>query len=260
METTQNKRAGRGISTKATSIKSRPVGNTVHEYMSNSGGSVHMLIQSGITVYDSDSGSVREIRYCENENSIFKDEQSNSSVKTPIVFRMGRVFVHENKPNLKKYLDMHPGNVSNGGSTFYLVDHEADAEKEIESEFLSVDAISMVRDKPLEDLMSVAMAFNVQTDRKVAEIKHDLLQIAKANPKKFIESFDNPVVSMKAKIKQAQSMQILKMDSDAVRWFDSNKIVLSVPAGQDPVDIMVRYCLTESAAPVVAEIERQLSN
>lgn len=259
METAQNKRVGRGISTKAPSVKFRPVGDTIYEYMSNSGGSVHMLIQSGITVYDKDSKSVRELRYCENENSIFKDEQSSSSVKTPIIFRMGRIFVHENKPNLKRYLDLHPGNEANGGSIFYLVDHEADAEKEIESEFLSVDAISMVRDKPLEDLMSVAMAFNVQTDRKVAEIKHDLLQIAKSNPKKFIESFDNPVVAMKAKVKQAVSMQVIKADSDSVRWFDSDKVILSVPAGQDPVDIMVRYCLTESATPVVAEIERQLN-
>lgn len=258
METTQNKRGTRGISTKSASTKTEPRSNGIYEYMSRSGGSVHMLIQSGVTIYDKDSNSVREIRYCENENSIFKDEQSSNSVKTPIVFRMGRIFVNENKPNLKKYLDVHPGNELNGGSVFYLVDNEANAEKEIEIEFLAVDAISMVRDKPIEDLMSVAMAFNISTDRKVAEIKHDLLQMAKSNPKKFIESFDNPVVSMKAKIKQAESMQIIKADPDAIRWFDSNKIIISIPAGQDPVDVMVRYCLTETATPVVAEIERQL--
>jgi hypothetical protein len=258
METTQNKRGTRGISTKAATTKSLSTDKNIYEYMSKSGGSVHMLIQSGITVYDKESNAVREIRYCENENSIFKDEQSSSSVKTPIVFRMGRIFVHENKPNLKRYLDLHPGNEANGGTVFYLVDNEADAEKEIQNEFLSVDAISMVRDKPLEELMSVAMAFNVSTDRKVAEIKHDLLQIAKSNPKKFIDSFDNPVVSMKAKVKQAKSMQIIKADSDAVRWFDSDKVIISVPVGQDPIDVMVRYCLTEQAAVLVSEIDRQL--
>jgi ABC-type uncharacterized transport system auxiliary subunit len=85
-----------------------------------------------------------------------------------------------------------------------------------------------------------------------------LLQIAKSNPKKFIDSFDNPVVSMKAKVKQAKSMQIIKADSDAVRWFDSDKVIISVPVGQDPIDVMVRYCLTEQAAVLVSEIDRQL--
>jgi hypothetical protein len=74
----------------------------------------------------------------------------------------------------------------------------------------------------------------------------------------FIESFDNPVVAMKSKIKQAVSYQIIKTDSDAIKWFDTNKYIISVPVGQDPVDVFVRYCMTEAAAPVVGEIERQL--
>ena len=54
---------------------------------------VLMLMQSGITVFDEDSKRVREIRYCENEHSIFKDEQGEFSVKTPVVFKMGNLFV-----------------------------------------------------------------------------------------------------------------------------------------------------------------------
>ena len=45
----------------------------VLEYTANNSGAVLMLMQSGITVYDEESGKVREIRYCENENSIWKD-------------------------------------------------------------------------------------------------------------------------------------------------------------------------------------------
>ena len=63
---------------------------------------------------------------------------------------------------------------------------------------------------------------------------------------------------MKSKIRQAISYQIINTKSDAVVWFDTNKHIISVPVGQDPVDVFVRYCMTEAAAPVVAEITRQL--
>ena len=232
---------------------------TTKEYISFASGATHMLIQSGVTVYDEKSNSVREIRYCENENSIFKDEQSASSVKTPIVFRMGRIFVNPNQPNLDKYMSMHPGNRANGGSDFELVDNEAKAKVDVEAEFLVSDAVSMIKSKPWDELLMVATALDLDTDRPVMEIKHDLLSFAKSNPKVFISSFDDPMVAMKSKINRAASMQIIKLDQDAVRWFDSNKTIISVPVGQDPTEVMVRYCMTEKAVSLVEEIDRQLS-
>ncbi len=217
-----------------------------------------MLMQQGITLFDKETNSVREIRYCENENSIWRDEQSERSVKTPIIFRMGKLFVNPQQPNLKSYLDLHPDNVSNGGSKFSLVDNVKKAEVDIDTEFLKNDAINLLRTKELDELLAVALAYGMDIDRPIAEVKHDLLLKAKSAPKTFIESFDNPVVSMKSMVKQAVSYQILRADRDAVKWFDTNKHIISVPAGQDPVDVFVRYCMTEAAAPVVAEIERQL--
>lgn len=261
METETKRSVGRPAAqqTKKTQIKRNEDSLTVKEFMAINSGSVFMLMQSGITVYDKDSDRIREIRYCENENSIFKDEQSEASVKSPVVFRMGRLFVPKEQPNLRRFLEVHPGNKSNGGSLFEEVNKEAKAEVKMQDEFLVVDAVSLIRTKELDDLLAVAIAFGMDIDRPVTEIKHDLLLKAKSNPKVFIDSFDNPVVAMKAKVKQAVSMQIIKADADAIRWFDTNKVIVSVPPGQDPVDIMVRYCLTEAAAPLVSEIDRQLA-
>lgn len=244
---------------KKTQIKRNEDSLTVKEFMALNSGSVFMLMQSGITVYDKDSDRVREIRYCENENSIFKDEQSETSVKSPVVFRMGRLFVPKEQPNLRRFLEVHPGNKSNGGSLFEEVNKEEKAQAKMQDEFLAVDAISLIRTKELDDLLAVALAFGMDIDRPVSEIKHDLLQKAKSNPKVFIDSFDNPIVAMKAKIKQAVSLQLIKADQDAIRWFDTNKVIISVPPGQDPVDIMVRYYLTEAAASLVSEIDRQMA-
>jgi hypothetical protein len=230
----------------------------VVEYMTLSpSGAIFMMRNTVATVIDQKTGKLRAIRYCEMEPSIYVDEQSENSVKSTIIFNFGRLFVDHTKPNLREFLDTHPKNEANGGSLFKRIDYENNAKESLSQEFELVDAVSMVRDKSIDELLPVAIAFNINTDAPVSEIKYDLLQIAKSNPKTFIQSFDNPAITMKAKIKKASMYQVIKLDKDYVRWFDSNKMIISVPAGQDPMDVMVRYCLTEAGAAVSAEIERQ---
>lgn len=239
-------------------VKRQEVQYEAREFKATKSQATFMLMQSGVTVYDKEKNMVREIRYCERENSIYKDEQAPNSVKTPVIFRMGRLFVPKTKPNLMEFLSMHPANVANGGSMFELVDVKKKKEVSLDNEFLVNDAINLLRNKELDELFSVAVAYGMDIDRPVAEIKHDLLIKAKTNPQSFIESFDNPAVAMKTKIRMAQKYNIIKLNSDGVRWFDSNQLIVSVPAGKDPLDVFVRYCLTEAAVPVIEEIDRQL--
>ena len=74
-------------------LKREDVKIEAREFESLRGQATYMLMQSGVTVYDEDKDMVREIRYCERENSIYKDEQNPASVKTPVIFRMGKLFV-----------------------------------------------------------------------------------------------------------------------------------------------------------------------
>ena len=221
-------------------------------------GIAYMIPQSGITVYDAENDTVREIRYCPNEPSIWVDEQSPNARRQAIIFREGKFFVPREKPNLRMFLDFHPENIANGGKTFKLMDEAKTAETRLNNEMKQFDAISMLKNAEVDDLLAVALFFNVEIDRKMSEVKYDLLQIAKKNPSKFIQSFDDPAVKMKALLRQAKDYQVIKMAKDSVRWFDSNSMIVSVPHGQDPEDIMVRFCLTEKGASVVAEIEKQL--
>jgi len=241
-----------------TKIKRKEVQYEAREFKALQSQATFMLMQSGVTVYDKDQNKVREIRYCERENSIYKDEQAPNSVKSPVIFRMGRLFVPKTKPNLMNFLMMHPANSANGGSMFELIDEKKKKEVSLDKEFMVNDAINLLRTKDLDDLFSVAVAYGMDVDRPVAEIKHDLLVKAKKDPAGFIESFDNPSVAMKSKIKMADKYNIIKLSADGVRWFDSNQLIVSVPAGKDPLDVFVRYCLTEAAVPVVEEIDRQL--
>lgn len=232
------------------------------EYRVSTGKKGTLIVGSaGATVYDEELGYNRAIRYCSSEKSIYVEEQSEHAVKTPVIFRMGVLVTGPTDNVLREFLDAHPENAANGGSLFSKVKtNKEKVEVDIKKEFAVMDAIGVLREKPLDDLLAVAISFSIDIDRSVDEIKYDLLQKAKKSPKSFIEAFDNPVVQMKAKIKQAESLNIIKLAGDGVKWFDTNKLIVSVPAGMDPMDVFVRYCLTEAAAPTVAEMERQLQS
>tara|TARA_R110001592_G_scaffold112078_4_gene310005 strand:+ start:1149 stop:1982 length:834 start_codon:yes stop_codon:yes gene_type:complete len=222
------------------------------------GGIVFMLPQKGVTVYDKDKDTVREIRYCPNEQSIFRDEQSENAKRESVSFREGTLFVPREKPNLRKFLEWHPLNKANGGTVFGEVNKKRDAEQELKKEFLTNDAIALVRDTDIQELLPVAMYFNVGINSPVSEIRFNLLRIAKSKPQEFIESFDSPQVQARSVAVQAKDYQIINVKSDGVYWFDSNGLIVSVPVGQDPLDVMVRFCLTEKGSSVLSSLEERL--
>ena len=222
------------------------------------GGHWFKIKQNNITVFDEDTQSVRQLRYSPNEMSVWADEQSENIIREQIVFNKKNLFVPYTKPNLQKYLDLHPDNKVNGGKVFHLVDTEKKATLELDKEFLSLDAIAMVRDKSIEELLPIAMFLGVDTNQKNMEIKRELLREAKSNPKRFIEMFDNPVVRTKSVIMSAVDFQILKADNDGLKWFDSNRLIVSTPTGQDTLDIATRFCLSEKGSLVFEEIQSQL--
>lgn len=250
------------VSTSKTKVKRNLVDDSKRDkvYTINKGGGIwYKLKQNNITIFDEETGRVRQLRYSPNEMSVWADEQSENIIREQIVFINKNLLVQYTKPNLQKYLDLHPDNVANGGKVFHLVDTEKKATVELDKEFMALDAVGMVRDKSIDELIPVAMYLGIDTNQKNMEIKRELLREAKANPKRFIEMFDNPVVKVKSTIMSAVDFQILRADQDGLKWYDSNRLIVATPAGQDTIDIATRFCLSEKGAMVLDEIESQLS-
>lgn len=218
----------------------------------------YKLRQSSITIYDPQTDKVREIRYCENEPSVFADEQSANAIRSQIVFKEGLLVVPPAKANLQDYLVLHPGNKANGGSTFTIINNEAKATIELDQEFLLLDAVSIVRDKSIDELLPVCMYLNIDVNQRNNEIRRELLLEAKGNPKAFIELMDNPYVRSMSAVKQAVDYNILKSKEDGMYWMDSGRLITATPVGQDSVTVMTRFCLTEKGAPVYEEIVTRL--
>ena len=232
--------------------------NVEYELISK-GGIVTMLPQKGVTTYDESKDQVREIRYCPNEPSVWADEQGDKARKQAVVFREGRLFIPKDKPNMRKFMEVHPGNQENGGNMFRLVDKRKDAEKELNREFLLNDAISIVREKPIEDLLAVAIYHGINIDTSTSDIRYNLLNVAKKKPQEFIDSFDSPQVMTRSTVQQAKDYQFIKVTPSGVSWFDTGKLIVSVPVGMDPIDVMTRFCLTEKGASVLSNLEEKLS-
>ena len=233
----------------------------VYIFLTKKKGGIYFSIpQTNITVFDEAKNEIRQIRYCPNENSIYADEQSSNAVREQIVFREGTLAVKKTQPNLIKYLTAHPENEANGGGLFYLKDEAKTAVDEVEAEFAVHEAVGLVRDKAIEDLYPVAMFLGINIEAETMSIKRELLNHAKSNPSKFIKMFDNPTVRTRSAIMQAVDFQILDSTNDGMRWFDTGGLIVSTPIGQDTVDVMTRFCLTEKGSEVFSEITSRLES
>jgi hypothetical protein len=121
------------------------------------------------------------------------------------------------------------------------------------------DAVALVREKSIDELIPVALSLGVDTDRNIKEIRYDLLREAKARPRQFIELFDNPIVKTRSVVMQAVDFQILNSKKDGMFWFDSNSLIISTPAGLDSTEVMTQFCMTDKGSPVFEKLKEELS-
>ena len=223
------------------------------------GGGILYRIKPEAVVFDEETGMNRGIRYCPAEPSIFEDEQSGNAVRSQVLFTDGLLFVPSNKQNLQKFLDYHPLNKKNGGNIFEEVNNESKAEATIDLEFLTHDAVSLVRNKSVDELVPVAIYLGISLDQKNAEIKRELLLSAKQNPKRFIELFDNPIVEARSTAMRAKDFQIVKINDSGAFWADSGRLIVASPAGQDSVAVLAQFCLTDAGSVTYDTIKKELA-
>ena len=73
---------------------------------------VYILKSKGILWFDKEKGYEREIKYCENQKTVFTDEMKGPQRMNHISFKDGKLYVPKEKQTLQKFLSMHPDNGS----------------------------------------------------------------------------------------------------------------------------------------------------
>lgn len=228
---------------------------------------LHKIKSSNITIYDEDTDSVRAIRYCPEEKSIFVESQNEATAKRAAIwFEDGKIIVPKTQPNLQDFLDLHPDNVANGGNIFKELNLEVDASKVLEMEDMIFEAQALLRDKAksesgIQELLGIAKIHGIKTDRSFAELKFDLIRLAKTNPMNFISSFDNPTVRVRYIAILAKEAGIIDTTSDvSVKWSHNGNVICNVPVGEDHYKILGSFMLEDRGLGVREQLEKQLAD
>jgi len=219
-------------------------------------------------IYDEESDSNRMIRYVVGEQSIYQDEQtSDNPVLGDIVFTNGILPVQHTQVTLRKYLEAtnyngdNPNRMQGKKVLFSAINTEFDAQKTTEAmevEYLATDALMKME---AQKMVGYARAMGVDVDRSMYEIKHDMMIMAKGNPKLFMDEISNPMNERKQVIMDAienKAITYLTGKRQYV-WSDNNQMIYAVPVGVEPVDGITEFTFEDEGTPVFSRIKRLLS-
>ena len=215
---------------------------------------------SNLFWFDKEAGYEREIKYCQNQRTVFVDEMKGDQRLEHIVFRSGSLFVPKEQTTLQKFLSLHhPHN----GKLFYEHKPVEVAESQIDRLEMEADAILMARQIDIdmaEAIMRVEKGSEVN-NMSSKEVKRDLLLFARNNPKLFLElANDDNVVLRNFGIKAVEE-GILKISNDQryFMWGSTDRKVMTVPFDEHPYTALAHWFKTDEGMEIYNQIEKRFN-
>jgi len=219
-----------------------------------------MIRGSNVYWFDEEKGYERELKYCENQRTVFVDEMQGDQRMSHIVFRNGILPVPKEKTVLQKMLSLyHP----HKDSIYYEWQPEEVAASEVDNIELEIKALNTAQSLDIDMAEAV---LRVEVGSKVSEmsskeLKRDLLLYAKRNPRLFLElANDDNVVLRNFGIK-ATEMGILKLSSDqrTFSWGSNDRKLMTVPFDEHPYNALAAWFKTDEGMEIYSNIEKRLS-
>jgi hypothetical protein len=225
------------------------------------------LLPSEETVFDSSINKRRMIRYAPSEQSIYKDEQPDKVVLGSVIFQNGSLIVPHDNPILLEFLEKSNYNQGNlakikgSKAKFNLVNPAAVAKVNMEIEVSQIRAATQVLNMDFSDLKAYARVLGVNITNSGDIIRHDMLQLAKKDPAKFMAGVDDPLVKRQQVILDAMQYKFIEVTGRNISWlFDDKKsLIVPVPLGQDAVAWFAQWTMNEkNGEEVYADIEKKV--
>ena len=214
---------------------------------------------TGVYWFDEEKGYEREMKYCENQKTVFVDEMAGDQRLAHVVFRNGTLMVPRNKTTLQKFLDLHP----HKDKLFYEWKPQAVAQSEVETIELEIEALNAAKDLDIdmaEAVMRVESGSRV-SEMSSKELKRDLLVYAKKNPKLFLNLVNDENVMLRNFGIKATEMGILKLSSDqrTFSWGSNNRKLMNVPFDEHPYSALAAWFKTDEGMEVYSNIEKRMN-
>ena len=210
--------------------------------------------------FDEEKGYERELKYCQNQKTVFVDEMSGDQRLQHVVFRNGMLIVEREKTILQKLLSLyHPDR----DKLFYEEKPVADAIDEISWLEMEIEALNAAKNIDIdmaEAIMRVEIGSKV-SDMSSKELKRDLLLYAKRNPQLFLELVNDENVVLRNFGIKATEVGILKLSSDqrTFTWGSNGRKLMNVPFDEHPYSALAAWFKTDEGMEIYTNIEKQLN-
>ena len=209
--------------------------------------------------FDENAGYEREIKYCQNQRTVFVDEMKGEQRLEHIVFRSGALFVEKEKTTLQKFLSIyHP----HKDKLYYEYNPVAVAESQLDWLEFEVEALGIAKDMDVdmaEAIMRVEKGSQV-SKMSSKELKRDLLLFAKNNPKLFLELTADDNVQLRNFGIKATEAGIIRLSNDQryFKWSSNDRKIMTVPFDEHPYSALAAWFKTDEGMEIYSNIEKRL--
>ena len=219
---------------------------------------VYILKSKGILWFDEEKGYEREIKYCENQKTVFADEMKGPQRMSHISFKDGKLYVPKEKQTLQKFLSMHPDN----GSKFAEHNPVQIAQDDLEVLELEISALNLAQTIDVDHAEAILRSeLGNEVSRMTSkELKRDLLLYAKRNPILFLELVNDDNVELRNFGIKATELGIIKLSQDqrTFSWGSNNRKLMNVPFDEHPYTALAHWFKTDEGMEIYSNIEKQL--
>jgi len=219
---------------------------------------VFTLKSKGILLFDEEMGYEREIKYCENQKTIFTDEMKGPQRLSHISFRDGKLFVPKEKQTLQRFLAVHPDN----GKRFTEYNPVKIAENDLSFIELEIEALNTATQIDVDHAEAILRSEigNKVSSMTSKELKRDLLLFARNNPELFLELANDENINIRNVGIKATEMNLIKLSSDqrTFTWVSTGRKLLTVPFDENPYSALAAWFKTDEGVEVYQTIEKRL--
>ncbi len=214
---------------------------------------------SNIYWFDEEKGYERELKYTQNQRTVFVDEMVGDQRLEHIIFRNGALMVPKNKTVLQKLLSLyHP----HKDKVFFEHNPEVDAAEDIDFLEMEISALMAAKDLDIdmaEAVMRVELGSEV-SKMSSKELKRDLLLYAKNNPQLFLDLVNDDNVQLRNFGIKATEMGLLSLSGDqrTFSWTSNNRKLMNVPFDEHPYSALAAWFKTDEGMEIYSNIEKQL--
>jgi hypothetical protein len=210
--------------------------------------------------FDEEKGYERELKYCQNQRTVFVDEMKGDQRLEHVIFRNGMLIVEKEKTILQKLLSLyHPDR----NKMFYEEMPVKNAINDIAWLEMEIEALNAAKNLDIdmaEAIMRVEVGSKV-SDMSSKELKRDLLLYAKRNPELFLELVNDENVVLRNFGIKATEMRILKLSNDqrTFSWGSNDRKLMNVPFDEHPYSALAAWFKTDEGMEIYSNIEKRLN-